>query len=141
VEYGYKFHMNDVCATIGLQQLNHVGDILDRHRSNAAYYDEQLKDLAGVKLLAYQPNRLSSYWLYTVLVEDRLDFMRQMQDAKITVSQVHARNDKHTMMRDFVTDLPGVDAFVDKQVSIPVGWWLSDEDRAYIAEKIHSIRG
>ena len=76
VEYGYKFHMNDVCATIGIQQLNHVGDVLARHRANAAYYNEQLSDLSGVTLLNYQPDRVSSYWLYTMLVEDRLDFMR-----------------------------------------------------------------
>jgi dTDP-4-amino-4,6-dideoxygalactose transaminase len=139
-EYGYKFHMNDVCATIGLQQLAHVGSVLDRHRANAAYYNEQLKGLSGVTVLAYQPDRVSSYWLYTLLVQDRLDFMRRMQEAKITVSQVHARNDKHTMMRDFVTDLPGVDTFVEKQVSIPVGWWLTDAERAYIAATIKSIR-
>jgi perosamine synthetase len=140
IEHGYKFHMNDVCATIGLQQLNHVGKVLEQHRANAAYYNQHFNALSGLTLLNYQPDRVSSYWLYTVLVEDRLEFMRQMKEAKITVSQVHARNDKHTMMRDFVTELPGVDAFVEKQVSIPVGWWLSEEERAYIVETIVAAR-
>jgi len=140
-EHGYKFHMNDVYATIGLEQLRHVDRILARHRANAAYYNAELAGLSGAGLLETKSDRSSSYWLYTILVEDRADFMKQMNEAKITVSQVHSRNDKHTMMREFQRNRPGVDAFSEKNVSIPVGWWLSDEERAYIAETVRRVRG
>ncbi|MBI3978493.1 MAG: DegT/DnrJ/EryC1/StrS family aminotransferase [Chloroflexi bacterium] len=139
-EFGYKFHMNDVCATIGLEQLKYVADIVARDQANAAYYDQRLTGLSGVTRLDYKPDRRSAYWLYTILVEDRLDFMSQMTQAGITVSQVHARNDKHTMVRDFVCNLPGVDVFTEKQVSIPVGWWLTEDQRSYIADTIIRLR-
>jgi dTDP-4-amino-4,6-dideoxygalactose transaminase len=135
-EFGYKFHMNDVCATIGLEQLKYIEGILASHRRNAAYYNERFRGLSRLSLPNYSPDRLSSYWLYTVLVEDRLEFMRRMADAGIMASQVHARNDKHTMMSEFRCNLPGVDVFSEKQVSIPVGWWLSEQEVRYIADKI-----
>jgi dTDP-4-amino-4,6-dideoxygalactose transaminase len=138
LEYGYKFHMNDVSAAIGLAQLNHVGSVLQAHRSNAAYYNKKLAGLSsrGLDLLNYQSDRLSSYWLYTIKVEKLRAFMEAMTAKKITVSQVHARNDHHTVFKEFKTDLPGVDAFVQKQVSIPVGWWITSQEREYIAETI-----
>ncbi len=134
VEWGYKFHMNDVTATIGLEQLRHVEDVLRRHRENAAYYRERLAGLPGLDLLDYRDDRVCSYWLFTVRVPERLPFMKEMTDAGITVSQVHARNDHHTMFADFRRVLPGVDEFAAEQVSIPVGWWLDKDQRRHVAD-------
>jgi dTDP-4-amino-4,6-dideoxygalactose transaminase len=134
VDYGYKFHMNDVTAAIGIEQMNFAQDIIDKHRANAAYYNERLKDCKGVQLLNYKDDRVSSYWLYTIKVEKRLEFMQAMKDKNIVVSQVHARNDKHSVFKDFRCELPGVEAFTEKQVSIPVGWWLSKDEIKYIAD-------
>jgi dTDP-4-amino-4,6-dideoxygalactose transaminase len=135
-EYGYKFHMNDVAATIGLEQLKYVGDTLSRHRRNAAVFDEAYKDLTAVRPLRYASDRLSSYWLYTVRVKDRDRFMEHMKRAGVTVSQVHVRNDLYTMFEDFRTPLPGVDEYTAEQVSIPVGWWLSEEDLERIVNAV-----
>ena len=135
-EFGYKFHMNDVNATIGLEQLKYVSDVLRRHRENAAYYRERFQGLSGLTLLNYKSDREGSYWLFTVRVHNRLQFMEMMKDAGIVVSQVHARNDAHTMLAEFRRNLPGVDEFVDEQVSIPVGWWLTEKQRVYIADMV-----
>ncbi len=135
-EYGYKFHMNDVNAVIGLEQLNHVGEVLRKHRENASYYRQRFQRLSKLQLLDYKDDRVSSYWLFTVRVAQRLTFMQRMKDAGIVVSQVHARNDSHTMFKEFRRILPGVDEFVEDQVSIPVGWWLTEEQREYIADTV-----
>lgn len=136
IEHGYKFHMNDVAATIGIAQLRHIRTVLERHRANAAYYREKLAGLSGVKMLGYAPDRVSSYWLFTLLVDDRVSFMEWMSAQGISVSQVHARNDKHTMCREFAAPLAGVDEFTRRQVSIPVGWWLTAEEREHIAASV-----
>ena len=136
VEYGYKFHMNDVTAVIGLEQLKYVGKTIERHRANAARYDEAFKNLEAVRPLRYRNDRCSSHWLYTMRVKDRLKFMEHMKRAGITVSQVHARNDTHTMFKDFKVNLPGVDEFTAEQVSIPVGWWLTEKDVSYIIKTV-----
>ena len=68
-------------------------------------------------------------------------FMQEMKKAGVTVSQVHARNDHHTMFSDFRRVLPGVDEFAAEQVSIPVGWWLSEEQREHIADTARRLCG
>jgi len=132
VEYGYKFHMNDVTAVIGLEQLKYVGKTIEKHRANAARYNEAFNALKAMRPLRYKNDRSSVYWLYTMRVKNRQKFMEYMKEAGITVSQVHARNDTHTMFKDFRADLPGVDEFTSEQVSIPVGWWLTEKDLAHI---------
>ncbi len=131
-EFGYKFHMNDVTAAIGLEQLKYVGDIIARQRRNAAHFDRAFSHLTAVRPLRYETDRSSSYWLYSLRVRDRARFTHYMERAGITVSQVHARNDLHAIFRDSRADLPGVDAFTAEQLSIPVGWWLSEQDMSNI---------
>lgn len=135
-EWGYKFHMNDVTAAIGIEQLKYVSDTISKHRSNALKYDQAFENLQAVRPLKYNKDRLSSYWLYTVRAKDRPRFMEYMKSKAITVSQVHVRNDGHTMCSKFKTSLPGVDDFVSEQVSIPVGWWLTPDNLQHIINSI-----
>lgn len=136
LEHGYKHHMSDVSAAIGIEQLKYVEGILARGRANAAFYIERLAGLKSVKLLKYQADRLSSYWLFTIRVRDRDGFQAFMAKNGVMVSRVHVRNDKHTAYKAFLRNLPGVDEFDREQVSIPVGWWVTPEDREKIASLI-----
>lgn len=135
-ESGNKYHMNDVNATIGLDQLQYAGKILGAHRANAKHFDEKLAGLRRVKQLRYKPDRLSAYWLYTIRVDDRDTFQTFMKAKGVAVSQVHVRNDIHTAFKAFKRNLPGVDEFSREQVSIPVGWWLTPEERDQIVRAI-----
>lgn len=135
-EWGFKFHMNDICATVGNENLKHAKDIIAKHQSNAKFYDEQLKDTAGIQLLTRHADRESAFWIYSMLVDDREGFMRHMKGHGIISSQVHERNDKHTCVREYSSALPTLDATIGKVVSIPIGWWVTEEDRQYIVDCI-----
>jgi len=135
-EWGYKFHMNDIAATVGLSNLKHVDRLLDINRSNAKYYDDHLKDCPGVTLLERDPRMNSSFWIYSLLVDDKQGFMDLMKKCNIIVSQVHERNDMHSCVREFRTHLPTLDKVKSKLISIPVGWWVTKEQRKYIVESI-----
>lgn len=140
VEYGYKFHMNDVAAAIGLAQLPHMPELVRKHCDNAKYYTERFKGLEAVEglpvLLDYKADREAAYWLFTIRVDEPKAFMAFMKERQIVCSQVHARNDGHTVFKAYRTELPGVDKFSAHQVSIPVGWWLSSEDRERVADAV-----
>ena len=143
IEAGFKYHMNDVNAAIGSANLKHVNNVLDKHRENGFYYDHALQDIPGIELLEKLPDRMSSYWVYTILVQNRERFRHAMLEAGIAVSQVHSRLDKHTTFRDAYNKqhLPGLDYFSAHQISIPCGWWVTEEDRKYIVDTIRKIGG
>lgn len=135
-EVGYKFHMNNVAAAIGLEQLRHVDDILAACRRNGAFYREALEGLPKLRNLKRLPESKGAYWLYTVLVDDREAFVERMRRHRIATSIVHVRNDAYDLFRPFKTRLPGVDAFTARYISIPCGWWVRPEDAQSIVETI-----
>jgi dTDP-4-amino-4,6-dideoxy-D-glucose/dTDP-4-amino-2,4-dideoxy-beta-L-xylose transaminase len=137
-EYGFKFHMNDINASIGLANLEHVDEIVRRHRRNAAYFDAELSGVPGLELTERSPDRESSFWIYTIKVDGRDGFMRKLDEAGVMVSKVHERNDTYGCVREYASALPGMDRVADRYVSIPVGWWLSEDDRAHIVSTIRS---
>lgn len=138
-EAGDKWHMNDVCAVVGLSNFKLAEKNVEKARSNASYYNEQLASLSGVTLTQTNTDRLSSYWLYTIMVENRSEFCYMMADKGISVSRVHERNDIHTCFReftDFKKPLLNLEKVMRKYICIPVGWWVTEEDREYIVESI-----
>ena len=135
-EWGFKFHMNDVNATVGLENLKFADQIISKHQDNAKFYDEQLKGVPGVTTLTRHEGHESAFWIYSMLVENRDGFYDKMKDCGIMVSQVHERNDKHSCVKEFKSDLPVLDATIGKVVSIPVGWWVTEEERQYIVDCI-----
>jgi len=138
LEWGYKFNMNDINAAIGLSNLPFIDGILDAHRSNAEFYSTHLRDIHGVKLMQPLADSNSSYWLYMIRVQNRARFIRAMESAGITVSKVHSRNDLYSVVKKFKTELPNLDSIMDELICIPVGWWVGENERTYIVERIKS---
>ena len=87
-------------------------------------------------LLPYYPNTSPSYWLYTMKVEDRPAFIRMMEAHGVTASPLHHRSDTHSVFADSRCPLPGMDRFYESFVHIPCGWWVTEAERAQIAEWI-----
>lgn len=125
-DWGYKYHMNDINATIGMYNLPHMDRLLEKNRMNAKYYDENLKNIKGVKLMRTSGN--SAYWLYTILIDNRDDFIEYMKINNVMCSQVHKRNDLHTCFADFKCELKNLDEVEKSMVCIPVGWWVESPE-------------
>lgn len=141
IESGYKYHMNDINATIGLYNLPHIPELLKKNRKNALYLDEKLKNIKGIKLMKKNHKCNSAYWLYTIRVlnDKKNDFMTKMKDANIMTSQVHNRNDINSCVKEFEEELPNLDILEKEMVCIPVGWWLEEKDLEYIINNIKTI--
>ena len=137
-EWGYKFHMNDVNAMIGLSNMYLANENYRKAQNNAKYYEQELMGFDGIEIPQISDDRESSYWLFTILVENRSEFCHMMGSKGISVSRVHERNDKHTCFSKFRKPLPKLDEIVNKMICIPVGFWLTKEDREYIVDCIRS---
>jgi dTDP-4-amino-4,6-dideoxygalactose transaminase len=135
--YGYKYHMNDIAATIGLSCLEGLDDAQKRTQDNAVFYMSELRRLNGVALPEYSGGVHCTFWLFTIFVADPDRFEGFMKKKGITVSQVHMRNDNYTIFESFKSDnLLGVNVFSKHKVCIPVGWWVDDMMREHIVEMI-----
>jgi dTDP-4-amino-4,6-dideoxygalactose transaminase len=139
---GYKYNMNDISATIALANMRSAAMGVHVHRNNAKYMYEALKDLDWLFVPPYYKD--TSYWIFPLVVNngiDRDDFERYLNANGIQAAQVHTRNDKYSVTKEFDTrTLPGLDYFSTHQTNVPCGWWLTNDDTDFIIESIRRYR-
>lgn len=119
-EVGYKYHMNDYSASLGLGNLYGIKERLTRVRWIASYYRDNIHSLFG-------RDAGCSYWLYDELVDRRDDFIRMMKSKGIPVSVVHVGIDRNDIFGG-LQDLP-IQRYWDKNhICLPIHSNLSDDD-------------
>ncbi len=66
---GYNYRMTNICAAIGLAQLEKADQIIHRKREIAKWYDNFL---TGLPISTHKEikNIFHSYWMYNILVDD-----------------------------------------------------------------------
>jgi perosamine synthetase len=137
-EVGYKYHLNDYAAALGLANLPDLDGILARRRAIAARYRRELADVPGLRLLESPGDRESACWLFTFHVERRLDFIRALKDKDIPASVVHLGIHKNAVFGQKDADLPAQRRFDETQLSIPAHQHLTEDD---VGRIIAAIRG
>ena len=136
---GYKYHMNNVNAKIGLLQLKRINELIEPYIENGRYYDQSFKNLNGVELIKYYSGSEPSYWLYTLKVDERDALVEHMLNHNITASDLHKRNDSHSIFTYKTILLENTDLFSKKMVHLPCGWWVTKEDRERIVNTVKSF--
>ena len=133
-EVGFKSHMNDIAAAIGLAQLRRLDAENGRRAEIAQAYREGLRDIDGLKLAPVSDDRRSSYHLFPVTVERRNDLVDRLRDEGISTGVHYRRNDEYSMYEK--TDLPGAAHFAAHVMSLPMHLDLRDEDCQVICAAI-----
>jgi perosamine synthetase len=65
-QVGYKYHMSDMQAAIGLVQLGKIGQMNGRRRSIAEQYQKELKNIPWMELPSEKSNAKSSWHLFQI---------------------------------------------------------------------------
>lgn len=135
-EVGYKYHMNDVAAAIGLGNLTDLAARLARRQEIAQRYYAHLAAVPGVTLFKRASDRISANWLFTMHVENRPTFCSMMIARGVEVSVVHIRNDEHDIFGPLREDLPVTAAYGKTQISIPLHDHLTDQQVKHVIESV-----
>ena len=87
-EAGYKFHMNNISAVVGNENLKHIDYIVGKHRENALFYN----DFFSQNNIKFAPeNGKSAYWLYTIHVKNRDEIMNKLKELDMESSTYSER--------------------------------------------------
>lgn len=137
VEPGYKFHMNDVAATIGLGNMQHLDDLLDVQDSNRNALLFELQNNSDFHPLhIYSTAFRSRCSVFPVWAEDRMGFERAMKERGIEAAPPHELHHEHLCLAQFWEHLPGAAKLRLRLSALPAGWWVKPEDRQHIVEAV-----
>jgi dTDP-4-amino-4,6-dideoxygalactose transaminase len=134
-EAGYKYHMNDLTAALGLANFDAAVRAVEQHRANADGLHNMLSDLRVVKTPPPDPG--SSWWFYSLRTPRPLEFVEFAEKYGVGAGPVHGRCDNYSGFDKGHHPLPGVDAYYSQHVAIPCGWWLTPADLETIAVVVH----
>ena len=139
-EIGFNFRMTNICAAIGVGQLERADEIIQKKQQLAAWYQE---DLCEVPLIfqADSQNTINSYWMVSVLAQDSLkrDQIRQY----LKENSVETRplfHPAHTMPTFKTSELYPVAEYLSGcGLNLPSYPGLNREQVAFISLKIREI--
>jgi perosamine synthetase len=137
-EVGYKYHMNDIAASMGLAHLESFSAVQERRRAINGIYRDAFAGVGGLELLEERSDREGACWLFTVRVADRLSFVRAVRSRGVEAAVWHRRIDAHGVFGGRRSDLPNLDAFDATQVSIPLRETLSDEEVGRVVQAVRA---
>lgn len=138
-EIGYKYHMNDYAAALGLANLENLKNRLAKRREIAKKYYDELKNISGIKLFNYKNDRESAYWLFGMHIENRENFIKKLKNKGMVASVIHQGIDRNSIFGGKRKELTGQRKFDETQIHIPIHENLNDRQVNYIINTIKKI--
>jgi len=126
-EPGYKFHMNDIAATLGLVGLEENDKILLHRKKIAEFYKKNIN---------YPYVTGGSYWLFAILTKDRDKLSKYLYEHGIDTNLVHIRNDIGKIFGGKRLNLKNMNEIEKEYLYIPLHTKISMKEAKYISNVI-----
>lgn len=135
---GFNFRLPEIQAAVGLVQLKHMNEWIERRREIARIYNEELEGLEWLTTPVEKEWARHVYYLYVVRLSGRDGLARHLSSRGISTG-VHYPVPAHRMPYfKEATKLPVTERIVDEILSLPMHPLLSEEEQKYI---IMSVKG
>ncbi|MFH1003291.1 MAG: DegT/DnrJ/EryC1/StrS family aminotransferase [Chloroflexota bacterium] len=136
---GYRYHMSNINAAIGLAQLPKLDGFIARRRQICRRYDEVFKGHPRIQCLNIDYGQVAPH-IYVIRVKDGrqdglIDYLKE-RDIETGINYVP--NHRHPFYRQTARPLPETDKAYKEILTLPLHCRLSDEDVAWV---IGSVTG
>tara|TARA_B100000886_G_scaffold323681_1_gene267696 strand:- start:3 stop:1151 length:1149 start_codon:yes stop_codon:yes gene_type:complete len=141
-EIGFKYQLNDIGASVGIDGLADFKKIL-KHRKKI--YNIYLKSLSKNKNILcmhdYDKKKQHAAWLFTIAIKKKDFVQRELRKKGIETNQVHFRNDRYSIFKKFVKGkkFPNMDYLENKYLVLPIHHKVSEKDARYISSLINKL--
>ena len=138
-EVGFKYHMNDITAAIGLVHLKHVGEWLDYRRGVVSQYKWEEGGYLPFELVGETPNASSAHHLCVMRVpKGRNDLHDTLSNAGISTGVHYLPNHMYKPYKDCRrASLRVAEAAYLEILSLPLHLGLTVEDQGKVMEHIN----
>ena len=148
VDYGVKaiepsqnFRMTETSAIIGLSQLYHLDEFVEKRNEIANWYGENLKDVEEIILLSKPDNVVHSYWNYYFILNgvnrDELAnklYLNGIENANAYNPPCHKQKIYKNYLQNKSYDIS--EDIMKRHLSLPMYYELNESDVKYITDKL-----
>lgn len=136
-ELGYKCHMNDINAAIGLVQLGRLDEMNEKRRSIAEKYNEAFADVEWIQTPAELPSVRSARHNYVIRTASRDALNLYLREKKIASGVHYLPIHLQPFYRDrFSASVPVAESVWKELLTLPLYPDLGDEELQYVIDCI-----
>ncbi len=138
---GYRYHLSNINAAIGLAQLTRFDQFVHRRRAICRTYDAAFEKLEFARHLRVDYTAAVPFmYILRVKPELRIEFMSTLRSAGIETGIHYQPNHWHRFYRDSARDgLPVADILGTEIVTLPLHCALTDADVRFVIESVQSF--
>lgn len=138
---GYRYHMSNINAAIGLAQIKKVDRFIERRRELCHLYDEELKDVQSIDMMPDEYDTITPF-MYVIRVKAGKrnalkDFLME-HDIESGISYIPCH---HFSLFQGNADLPATDGIYEQILCLPLHYGLSDDDVKEVCSVIKEFVG
>jgi perosamine synthetase len=135
-EVGYKAHMNDIPAALGLVQLKKLEDLNNRRRQIVSQYDAAFSRLDWLEIPVEKSYARSARHNYVVKVQQRDRFIQYMTDKGIATGVHYYPNHLYPVYKPYYRKLPVAESVWQHIVTLPLFPDLTPSQIDYIIDTV-----
>lgn len=140
---GYRYHMSNFCAAIGLAQFEKLDSFISRRKEICKKYDKHFKQLIHVKPLEINYNQTAPF-IYILKVKDqnRQNFIDYLKKRGIDTGIHYLPNHIHSYFDQFVRgNLPIAEKLGKEIVTIPLFVDMIEKEIQIVIDTVKSFDG
>ncbi|MBM4327315.1 MAG: DegT/DnrJ/EryC1/StrS family aminotransferase [Deltaproteobacteria bacterium] len=139
---GYRYHMSNINAAIGLEQLKRLEAFRARKTAIVKQYDQAFRDLRAVALLRHDLEETFPFFYVLRVLDGRRDELMDYLKQKGVASGVHyIPNHLQPLYADFRVPLPVTEQIYGEMTTLPLFYEMADDDPALVIEAVRSFFG
>jgi dTDP-4-amino-4,6-dideoxygalactose transaminase len=144
-EIGYNYRMSNICAAIGLGQLEVLEKRILQKRAVKLFYKEQLSDVAEISFLDENEGSYSNFWLTTILLSENSTIDREQLRLHLEKENIESRplwKPMHLqpVFKQCKSYVNGVsEDLFNRGLCLPSGTNISIEDLKRVVRKIKEL--
>ena len=144
-EIGYNYRMNEIQATIALEQLRILPKMIQRRREIANMYNSNLKNLKNLQIPLVDSNIKSSYYAYVLRMKkgNLENFLNKLSAKGIETSHMFLSVYKHLAYKKLLgitkPFCPISEKLDHETFTIPLHAGMKDQEVQYVIKEIQNI--
>ena len=134
-EQGWRFHMSNIMAAIGIEQLKKFDSFKIKRKSIAKLYQETLSKVKGIELLPINYENITPHIFPVKVKNGKRDLLKKHLESHSIQTGLHY---KPNHLHDFYSSckLPVTESLFTELLTLPLHPDLSEKDVMFICQKI-----
>ncbi len=146
---GYNYRLTNLQAAVGLGELEHIEEYVQRKIEIANRYNNGLKNIPGIKIPVTKPEIKNVFWVYAILIDpekfstDRDTLKKLLKEKGVGTRDFFYSPEEQPVLSKIIgkAKFPNAKFIGKRGLYLPSGLAITNEEIDYVVQHIKKIAG